>query len=441
MGVALLVAILINIALCVADVADLVRSRLEGGGSSTVLDLQKLADHPRAVCTDGSPATYYIQTVNDSRQWNIHFEGGGWCYNNDSCSKRYPWLTSSKFVTTYQPTKSLKPGTILTTKGTSYSGGNLVWLNYCTSDGYVGNSSGKVDEEFYFRGADVVKALFTELHLKHGLKGKEQKVLVSGCSAGGRGVMHNLNRIVEYLSSFGVDTESNLHFLPDSAMYIDQRVLSTPWSLSNAVPTGFTGVPKLYGLYGDKAAEAKAVVQYTQAAVDPYCAKAFGEEEKWKCLVGGYVFPGKVLKGHFLANFFQNDAYAVFTQTGTNFPSDKHSTPVPPSFTGNATVRKYIAGFATKNKKIAAKFGESGFALEGVKAAAFSAACLHHCNTETSRFSTSMTIGGKSLAEALDEFVTASSSGGGYNKVTADTCVGLACGRGCAALDSVSWVG
>src|SRR5262245_54681269 len=48
------------------------------------------AEKRGAVCNDGSPAGYYIRrgVGAGSTTWDIHLQGGGLCYDLDSCGQR-----------------------------------------------------------------------------------------------------------------------------------------------------------------------------------------------------------------------------------------------------------------------------------------------------------------------------------------------------------------
>lgn len=52
---------------------------------------------PNAVCNDGSAAGFYLrESPSKSSVWIVFLEGGGWCWDEKSCSDRSPSLTSSK---------------------------------------------------------------------------------------------------------------------------------------------------------------------------------------------------------------------------------------------------------------------------------------------------------------------------------------------------------
>lgn len=56
--------------------------------SSVELWLSSLSKFKDAVCTDGSPAGYYIRRSVQSSTWLVYLQGGGWCYDEASCNVR-----------------------------------------------------------------------------------------------------------------------------------------------------------------------------------------------------------------------------------------------------------------------------------------------------------------------------------------------------------------
>jgi len=55
------------------------------------------ATENKAVCNDGTPSGFYFKEGNPNK-WIIHFQGGGWCFDENSClyrMKNDPFLMSS----------------------------------------------------------------------------------------------------------------------------------------------------------------------------------------------------------------------------------------------------------------------------------------------------------------------------------------------------------
>eukprot|EP00666_Eupelagonemidae_sp_cell4sb_P001038 gene1038-6767_t len=51
--------------------------------------LQLLDPSTGALCLDGTPGGYYSRPgTTEPKSWVVHFEGGGWCVDEDRCLKR-----------------------------------------------------------------------------------------------------------------------------------------------------------------------------------------------------------------------------------------------------------------------------------------------------------------------------------------------------------------
>jgi len=147
-----------------------------------------------AVCLDGSDAAFYFAPAADpefANTWEIHFQGGGWCYDEIDC-----WHRS--VVQGLGTTKGLQPvvseGGLMSDDCDSnpdFCNANRVHIVYCDGNSFSGNRDqpllvtgldGK-QKPIYFRGKRIIDATLQTL-LTMGLD-KAQNVLLSGCSAGG----------------------------------------------------------------------------------------------------------------------------------------------------------------------------------------------------------------------------------------------------------------
>ena len=69
--------------------------------------------------------------------------------------------------------------------------------------------------------------------------------------------------------------------------------------------------------------------------------------------------------------------------------------------------------------------------VEAPELAVHSAACYHHCNTESVGFSEGYEVGGVSLAKVVDEFTTATLAPTRDPIAEVEGCSGFACGADC----------
>jgi len=174
---------------------------------------------PLALCNDGSSAVYYWQAgvgVNAARDANktvIYLGGGGFCASDADCSRRPPEGRSSMSYPT-----SVNGSGILSSssKNPNFQSWNRVFLPYCTSDMYSGDTGPTGGAaNFQFRGARVVEAMIQSLTSRNGVGKKGDVVLLSGGSAGAVGVFINANRVRALLPAATVLTLVDSGVFPD----------------------------------------------------------------------------------------------------------------------------------------------------------------------------------------------------------------------------------
>jgi len=154
---------------------------------------------------DGSIASYYIhRTKNDHSRWLIYFDGGWFCYSEESCHYRglfSPDLTSSRnlneersFIGIFSSLRQF----------------NIIYVPYCSSDLWSGSSNIS-----HSHGHDIFQAVFQHLNEQKRFENAKQ-ILFAGFSAGGLGLLLNLP---ELLTKF--DRRIDLRVIIDSAWFID----------------------------------------------------------------------------------------------------------------------------------------------------------------------------------------------------------------------------
>ena len=296
-------------------------------------------------------------------------------------------------------------GSILSATGTQFASANVVYLRYCTSDGYIGDvAASAATSNMHFRGRWVVSATIAALQQKHGLgsSAKPAVVIYSGCSAGGRGVMHNLNYVQDQVASIA-GTAATTIGLVDSGLYIDIDTLDkTKTKLAD---------------------QAKGIVAFNKAAVDPHCASLFPGDQKYKCLLGQYAIGNLTLMAPVVVHAFQYDAYQLYVDLPVPFGLLRaFELKAHPDWSALAE------GFRAKTRAILDR-------TSSTKVAVHSSACYMHCNTEKAAFSNGYKVNDVSLANVLDRFTTATlaHSSGARPVVAIENCTGFACGTDCKA--------
>jgi len=180
------------------------------------------------VCNDGSPGAYYFHKANDPAQanvWLVYLEGGDWCYSAQSCAMRFnvgpQFMTTDKWpgvislggIFDENPTKSPWAGAnkarcagALRPLTSPHLWAAQVYVGYCSSDAWVGDvPASEATFGLAFRGQRIISATLGSLVLNHQLGATSgQRLLFSGCSAGGRGAMFTIDYVPAILHDLGV---------------------------------------------------------------------------------------------------------------------------------------------------------------------------------------------------------------------------------------------
>ncbi|XP_029679290.1 palmitoleoyl-protein carboxylesterase NOTUM [Formica exsecta] len=146
-------------------------------------------------CNDGSQAGFYLRKSHGSRRWIMYLEGGWYCYDQKSCRAR--WMRVRHLMTSTQWPETRDVGGILSPnpdENPFFWGANHVFVPYCTSDSWSGTRAFRApDDMFSFMGAEIVVQVVRDL-VPLGLE-NASAFLLAGSSAGGTGVMLNLDRV------------------------------------------------------------------------------------------------------------------------------------------------------------------------------------------------------------------------------------------------------
>uniref|UniRef100_A0A0E0MAG1 Pectin acetylesterase n=1 Tax=Oryza punctata TaxID=4537 RepID=A0A0E0MAG1_ORYPU len=139
----------------------------------------------RRVCLDGSPPAYHLHrgSGGGAGGWVLQLEGGGWCNDAPSCAER---ASTRRGSTRSMDRLEVFSGVLSNDPDMNpdFYNWNRVKLRYCDGGSFAGDSELRNGSSvLYFRGQRIWDAIINDL-LPKGLA-KAQKVLLSGCSAGG----------------------------------------------------------------------------------------------------------------------------------------------------------------------------------------------------------------------------------------------------------------
>ncbi|XP_057374121.1 palmitoleoyl-protein carboxylesterase notum1-like [Daphnia carinata] len=171
-----------------------------------------------AVCNDGSPAGYFIRKSYGSKRWIVFLEGGWYCYDKRSCESRWSrlrgFMTSNMWPDTRQVSGILSPDP---EENPYWWNANHVYVPYCSSDSWSGSSPAGATSRFAFMGSVIIQEVLRDL-LSQGLL-NASKLMLTGSSAGGTGVMLNLDRATDFLRTQGSTAE--VRGVTDSGWFLD----------------------------------------------------------------------------------------------------------------------------------------------------------------------------------------------------------------------------
>eukprot|EP00252_Welwitschia_mirabilis_P006750 TRINITY_DN1765_c0_g1_i1.p1 TRINITY_DN1765_c0_g1~~TRINITY_DN1765_c0_g1_i1.p1 ORF type:complete len:250 (+),score=33.27 TRINITY_DN1765_c0_g1_i1:100-849(+) len=189
-----------------------------------------------SVCLDGSPPAYFIHRGfgSGANNWIVHFEGGAWCNDIESCSKRTTTkLGSSK----YMPKKKAFSGLFGNNEARNpyFYNWNKVRVQYCDGASFTGDAPVNPKTNLYFRGQRVFEHVMDDLKAK-GLQNAEQ-ALLSGCSAGGLAALIHCDRFRDLLPR-----ANKVKCLSDAGFFVDVKDVSG----GNYISTFFQQVVDLH---------------------------------------------------------------------------------------------------------------------------------------------------------------------------------------------------
>jgi hypothetical protein len=252
----------------------------EGGSAAeTSLPLVEqtinLPGFPTALCNDGTLPVFYYQpgSGDDRNKWVILFQDGSGCTTDAACTTR--GRGNRYFISGIGPDipSTTIPDGILSTLpavNPDFAHFNHVFLHYCSSDGYAGDTERVIDgTTWQFRGKVIVDALIEQL-LTTSIDGRPTlaaatEVLIAGSSSGAMGVHNNLDRIAARLAPISV-----------------KGIADSAW-----VPPGI--IPFQFGTFAARPDQALAYA-YFKARPDDSCVAA-NPKNPGGCLNEAFAFP------------------------------------------------------------------------------------------------------------------------------------------------------
>jgi hypothetical protein len=171
------------------------------------------AKYPQALCNDGTAAAYVLRpgVGAAATRWIISLQGGGECYDQTTCSNRAANSPALVSTSTYQsnPSSAFNQGGLLSSNiptNPDFYDASMVQVLYCSSDDWSGAKAATTGYNpndpttWNFQGHAIVNAVVADLIASHGLSSATE-VMLTGQSAGGLGVLDNVNTLVKQVPS------------------------------------------------------------------------------------------------------------------------------------------------------------------------------------------------------------------------------------------------
>lgn len=259
-----------------------------------------------------------------------------------------------------------------------------VFVKYCSSDSWFGDAgASQATFGFNFRGARIVNAVMTALVQGHGLGSSgPAEVLLAGCSAGGRGVLTNLDAFAN-----AAPANVNVKGFMDAALWVPVQ----------------PDVPDMLSLMN----MTQLIYNFATPSNVPQACLDAHPDGQWRC-----VWPSTRIQyvgTPYFLNAAQFDAFQIMYDSN-NLQSEYCCT--------TPAQQQWAEQFQTET--LAAFNGIPG--QDGI----FSSTCLVHCLSSASDFYT-FTVDGQTLSQALGQWYFQ-----GQSVRTISQCQGWGCTEQCS---------
>ncbi|XP_050393204.1 palmitoleoyl-protein carboxylesterase NOTUM [Patella vulgata] len=247
---------------------------------------RKLLRHSSATCNDGSPAGYYIRKSHGSSKWIVFLEGGWYCFDQVSCSERLRIMHD--YMSSRGWPRHRKGSGILSWNPEDnpyYFHANMVIVPYCSSDSWSGTRNSSSKSEFSFMGSLILEEVIKEL-LKKGLR-NAKKMLLVGSSAGGTGVLINLDRVAEQVKQSASRVE--VRGVVDAGWFMDNEPFKPRHCRDAYTCPPTVGISKGVDVWDPR--------------LPPACVNKY-PTEIWRCYFGHRIYPSIKTPVYIIQNLY-----------------------------------------------------------------------------------------------------------------------------------------
>lgn len=318
--------------------------------------------YPDARCADGSEVPLYVRAASDPRHrddWIVYLQGGGSCDSGQDCFERWKGrdgnFGANKLSSRFAPAGGIRAGGIFSTGARNpFAGWNQVFVYYCSSDGWsgevsdretsarVGDGAVEVSYRLHFLGARIVDATFDLLAGGAGTPryrdadgrtvslpdlDTARTVLFAGSSAGGGGVIRNVDRIRDWLTRRSDDCGVSAGFCaPRVAAVVDASYGLSHEPLDHAGSAACGAEPVETCTYERSITRRwESVVRgFWSGRTDASClAMQTDRGDPWRCADGNYIVEQHLTTPLFLRTDLQ-DSLVLRNTLEAGFGHDGH---------------------------------------------------------------------------------------------------------------------
>ncbi|SMF71760.1 pectin acetylesterase-family hydrolase [Pseudobacteriovorax antillogorgiicola] len=186
---------------------------------------------PESSCRDGSNAGFFVNYSNESDNVMIFLEGGGACFNSQTCS-----LSPSRVSRTPPGAQGVFDRSDSSNPVANW---NIVFVPYCTGDVYAGsNDNGYVSSRIQNQKFVGFRNMTRFLERIAPTFSKADQVLLTGESAGGFGAVWNYDQTQEIFGDVPVHMidDSGIVFSDDYLAPCLQNRWRQLWGLNDTLP-------------------------------------------------------------------------------------------------------------------------------------------------------------------------------------------------------------
>uniref|UniRef100_A0A8D0DBS9 Notum pectinacetylesterase 2 n=1 Tax=Sander lucioperca TaxID=283035 RepID=A0A8D0DBS9_SANLU len=221
----------------------------------------------QVTCNDGTAAGFYLKEFRGSRRWQLFLEGGWCCHSKETCDSRYQniprLMSSSRWPQTKRGTGILSSQA---EENPHWHNANIVFIPYCSSDVWSGTGP------YTFMGSLIIREVIKDL-IPKGIK-QAKVVMLSGTSAGGTGVLLNIERVASQLEQLGA--EAQVRGLVDSGWFLESKQQRSP------------NCPETISCSPEDAI--KIGLRLWNGVVPDRCRQLYKRGEEWQCFFGHKLY-------------------------------------------------------------------------------------------------------------------------------------------------------